>query len=159
MVGSQWTLHRADTVPEGASNAWGIGMALSNLGEAWLGAGRPIRAHDAYSRSFAHLERAGSRWYLAIQALGWAGIVAHVGRPELAARLLGAADDSIRNAGSRVPPMDQHARARSLAAIASSLDPDALARALEAGAHAGLDVVLREARAIDVAPLEPIARD
>jgi predicted ATPase/DNA-binding SARP family transcriptional activator len=127
-------------------NDWGISMALANLGEIYLGQDQAEVAAGFYLDSLAPLERIGSAWYLALNCQGLAGALAASGRPEVAGRLIGAAQASMHQRKSALPPLDLSIFERGVAAVQRCLGEAAFAAARAEGQRRGLAAVIAEVR-------------
>jgi tetratricopeptide (TPR) repeat protein len=130
----------------------GVANALTDLGMLMLidedhTAARPLLA-EALEIRRAMDDRLG----IARCLVGLAAVVHAVGRPEPAARLLGAAAALLRAIGAVVPPIDRAVTDHTLAAIRDVLGPDRLAAAQAAGAALPVAQAVAEALAMGVGP-------
>ena len=111
----------------------GVAVSLGNLGWTLLEQGDEPRAEGYFREALPlHLE-AGDRRGMTRCLIGLATLLASRGRPDAAARLLGAAD-AIEGADGAVPtPLQQRHRDRVVAAVESALTAEAFATALAEG--------------------------
>ncbi|MGH2355883.1 MAG: hypothetical protein ACRDJN_30100, partial [Chloroflexota bacterium] len=82
---------------------------------------------------------------------GLAGVAAASGQPEAGARLLGAAEGILAAVGAPMHPRDRPVLERALGALTTSLQPEQLAAAREAGRTLTVEAAIAEAEAVAAA--------
>jgi tetratricopeptide (TPR) repeat protein len=138
---------------EAKALAQGTGMWVSgaiadgNLAQALLERGDATGAALAYLTLVDEASERGARPFVADGLAGLAGVALAKGRPDLGARLLGAAEAARVAVGT--PALLHHAQHRRALAIAESvLPPDAFATAFNAGRVLPPEAAVAEARAL-----------
>ena len=112
-------------------------VALSELGFIAEQRGEEEAARSYHLRSLAPAAKLGDPEAVAQALIGLAGVHALGGRPELAARLLGAADTAGRSPGASPLPGDNPNAERIAVAALNALGEDAFAAEFQAGRRLG----------------------
>ena len=112
-------------------------VALSELGFIAEQRGEEDAARSYHLRSLAPAAKLGDPEAVAQALIGLAGVHALGGRPELAARLLGAADTAGRSPGASPLPGDNPNAERIAVAALNALGEDAFAAEFQAGRRLG----------------------
>lgn len=114
---------------------WIVGYSLWGLAQAALALQKPDEARAAL-REWAGIARdTGNRWSAAYLVQLLADTARLEGKPELAARLFGAAEYLRERLGIRLTPTETAVYEKSLAALRESLPSETLATLWEAGRH------------------------
>ena len=118
-----------------ASAEESVATSLVNAANAAVVAGNPRHAHAYLKEAGALAVRIGHRYLLSYCAEAWGAVAAREARPELAARLLGAAEADRRTMALALDPVEAELHEETVAAIKQALPQAALAAAWEAGAE------------------------
>ncbi len=114
---------------------WIVGYSLWGHAQVALAIGRPAPAREAL-REWAEIAReVGNRWSAPYLLQHLADAARLEGKPELAARLFGAAELQREKLGVRFSPLEQILYEASLAALRALLKPEDLATHWAAGKH------------------------
>jgi predicted ATPase/DNA-binding CsgD family transcriptional regulator len=139
--------------------AWMMDETLRTLGDIARDRGDYTRALASYRESVELARHHRDRRFLAEALSGIAGVAVAQGRPERAARLLGATAALREQIGAAIEGWNRPTHERVVALVRAALSPAAFASAWSAGANLSLEAVLAEALA-DVDPTEaPSAAD
>jgi non-specific serine/threonine protein kinase len=139
--------------------AWMMDETLRTLGDIARDRGNYPRALASYRESLELARDHRDRRFLAEALSGIAGVAVAQGRPERAARLLGATAALREQIGAAIEGWNRPTHERVVALVQAALSPAAFAASWSAGANLSLDAVLAEALA-DVDPAEaPSAAD
>jgi len=139
--------------------AWMMDETLRTLGDIARDRVDNERALAAYRESVELARHHRDRRFLAEALSGIAGVAVAQGRPERAARLLGATAALREQIGAAIEGWNRPTHERVVALVRAALAPAAFASAWSAGANLSLEAVLAEALA-DVDPTEaPSAAD
>jgi predicted ATPase len=127
------------------------GNILTNIGWTAYVQGAAANARDHFIQAIVIHQQLKSRLYLPEQLEGLAGCAGHLGQPEHAARLLGAAVQLREQNAAPVPPMDQARYGQIVRSIRQRLDPATFMECWQAGQRYSADALI--ALAIDEASL------
>ncbi|HEX2058123.1 MAG TPA: tetratricopeptide repeat protein [Actinomycetota bacterium] len=111
----------------------GMARAMLNLSDVRLHSRDLDEARDLLEQSLKMFEQLGMWWDIAYVIENLGGVAAYAGRPEDAARLIGAADRGREELGTPLPEGEKVAYNRYLAAAKDALGDDAFAAAWEEG--------------------------
>jgi hypothetical protein len=118
---------------EGSQGVWGPIDAQAGLAAVNFCTGNYVESAMLYRDGLDQAKDLGISLLMASTLLGLAGVAATSGRPEVGARLLGAADAIVASLGAPIFPRDQPVRDRCLSALTAALGEERLAVAREAG--------------------------
>jgi predicted ATPase len=122
-----------------------IGVALGGLGYTALAGGDVGRARARFADSAMAHQRVQDREGLTYALEGLAAVAFGQGKPELAARAIGAVDGTREQIGVSVYPLVQRIfRGPFVSAVRATLGPDRFEAARAAGAETDLDEALEE---------------
>jgi predicted ATPase len=133
----------------------GVAVGLQNVGFSALLRGRDEAALDALRQC---LRLSGSTRYrrtIAYALVGIAAILRGRGELERAARLVGAADETVESIGASFEPVERDLRSETVAALEAKLGIKGLERGLAEGRALGLEQAIAEALAGDGASPQP----
>jgi predicted ATPase/DNA-binding CsgD family transcriptional regulator len=136
----------------------GAALALWYLGLFAAARGEILEAARRYQSSLAVIVRIDDSEYLFKPLVGLAAVAAHFGHLESSARLLGAADHTLRQTGGRLFPFDLPAYEQAEAAARATLAEEQFAAAYQQADRLTLEDLLAEADAI-VTIVEHAARE
>jgi predicted ATPase/transcriptional regulator with XRE-family HTH domain len=139
---SQASLRR-QTYPLRVANA--LAITLSRLGSVECEMGRDARASELHKESLKLARRFGFTFDVVICLEGMARVQAIQGRPERAARLLGAAAARREEKGTPLTPITRADRDHAVTEIRAAIGEDALAVEWAKGNAMTLEEALREA--------------
>jgi predicted ATPase/class 3 adenylate cyclase len=122
----------AAALARGRHDNWTMALSLTNLAFALVLQGDEEAARPLLDEGMVVSQRIESRELIGVCLEGLAAITARTD-PQRAGCLLGAVDALAEELGISPPPAEQRLRERTLATLASRLEPDALARARERG--------------------------
>jgi predicted ATPase/class 3 adenylate cyclase len=117
------------TLRQKAGDKWGIAITLYYQGTVRYAQADHARARDLYLESAALQHELGNQHGMAECLAGLAGVAVAQGRCEQAARLLGAVEALRHKIGAPLPPREQGAYERNLAAVRAALGEAAFAAA------------------------------
>lgn len=116
-----------------SGDALGMARAMLNLSDVRLHTRDLDEARDLLEQSVKMFEQLGMRWDIAYVIENLGGVAAYDGRPDLAARLIGAADRAREELGTPLPEGEKVAYNRYVAAAKDALGPEAFAAAWAEG--------------------------
>jgi tetratricopeptide (TPR) repeat protein len=119
-----------------------IPMIHLNLGNVAARRSDLLAAESHYLESLAAHQRRGHRGAIAACLDGLANVALLSGKPEAAARLLGAATTFRAAGGETLPPADRAVHAQIVSAARAALAPAAFQAAWDAGAGLDIDTIL-----------------
>jgi predicted ATPase/DNA-binding XRE family transcriptional regulator len=134
---------RRKTYPLRVANA--LAITLSRLGSVECESGRDMRASELYKESLKLARRFGFTFDVVICLEGMARVQAIQGRPERAARLLGASAARHEEKGLPLTPITREDRDHAVADIRAAIGEGALVAEWAKGNAMTLDEAIREA--------------
>jgi predicted ATPase len=141
-------LEEALALDEKSGDNWGATIVKSSLAAATLLTDRPMEAHHLLSSIIEDVVDSGDLELLAATLELAAGVAAHLGNSQRAARLAGAAEGIRDKAGIPITEFDAALLERFLAPAQSATDP----RLWDADLHAGRALTQSEATALIAEP-------
>jgi predicted ATPase/DNA-binding CsgD family transcriptional regulator len=142
-------LEQARAMLAAGGTGWDLALALFNRGRLEHARGRTVDALSHYRDALARFAKLADRATSARCFEGVAGVAAACGRPELAARLLGAAEALRERLGRPVDAEDRPAYQEAVAAARAALGEAAFAAARAAGRVLPFEEAVAEALAIE----------
>jgi predicted ATPase/DNA-binding CsgD family transcriptional regulator len=136
------------TVYRSIGGRWDEALAQTNLARIARDQQDYTRAAELYARSLVIHARFGEREGVAGNLRGLATIAGLSGRPEHAARLLGAAEGLRESIGVSVPPLGRARHERAIAAIRAVLTPEEFEAAWARGRALSLDGAIAAGQAL-----------
>jgi DNA-binding CsgD family transcriptional regulator len=130
------------------NDAWRCSVLLQNLGHINMHRGDFSGAQQCFQESLAIEHQIDSLWNIAHSLTGFAGTLGWLGKPALAARLFGAAEQILATLGTPLDFADQAEYERNLAHARSQLDAAAFSAAWAAGRSLAPAQAVAEALAI-----------
>jgi predicted ATPase len=131
-----------------AGSAWGLSDAQAGLAAVRYCTGDIPAAATLYWESLQRAHAMSIWSVLPSSFIGLAAVAVESGQPEVAARLLGAAEGNAASLGAPIFTRDLPVRERALVALARSLGPERLASTQEAGRALSLEATVAEAKAV-----------
>ena len=114
-------------------STWHLAIALSDLGLEAEVRGDRHAALDRYRESLALLRDIGAEWYFAHPMAGIAGFATAAGRPDIAARLMGAASILHETQGTKEFNTARGSNVRTIAQARDALGEEVFAREFAVG--------------------------
>ena len=114
-------------------STWHLAIALSDLGLEAEVRGDRHAALDRYRESLALLRDIGAKWYFAHPMAGIAGFATAAGRPNIAARLMGAASILHETQGTKEFNTARGSNVRTIAQARDALGEEVFAREFAVG--------------------------
>jgi hypothetical protein len=156
-AGARQSYEQSMALARAAGDDEHVGMGLSNLSFLADHAGDHVEARRLGCEALRLSWRVGRRYAAAQAVSNLAGAELGLGRPERAARLIGAADEAMRVLGGTRHQGDISEHERVRAGLRAALGDDALDRLVAEGAASSLDeavaLALREPEASEASEL------
>lgn len=134
----RWMNERID-LARADGNYAGLGMEASNLAMVERQLGDFDRAEELSLEALDNFHRRRDEWAYSFGLLGLAAVAVHRGDFERAAKLIGAADARVEEQGAAWPPDELPHYERTVAALASAMEPTELEHARAEGHALGAD--------------------
>jgi predicted ATPase/DNA-binding CsgD family transcriptional regulator len=144
---------------EAIGDRWGVAYASNYLARLLLSSADFSGAAELSGRAAGLLDELGDRFYLIFTLEDFARAVTGLGRPQTAARLLGASDAIRRATGALLSPGSHDEYDATVAELESALGPERFRRARQAGATTSIQSLLVEAAEPELAPTSRQGRD
>ena len=128
-----------------AGSEIGAALGITFLADFALDRGEYARARAGYLEGLAEMWDLGDRWHLLYALTGLAIVIAELGPPERATRLLGAQAAAREAYGTRISPRRRVAYDAAVATLRDQLGEPGFAASWTAGMSLGLDEAVTEA--------------
>jgi tetratricopeptide (TPR) repeat protein len=135
---------KAVRMQQEAGSHIGVALGMTFLADFALVRGDYAEARAAYLEGLTRMWNLGDRWHLLHALTGFAIVMAELGPPERAARMLGAQSAAREVYGNRISPRRQPAYDGAVAAVRGQLGEQAFLECWTEGMSLGLDRAVHE---------------